>query len=251
MSIFIIQCLHHLHRGEKLAKTLSERLKGVDGGVRGVCWAHSPNEEMGLLKGLVDQLGGGTVVYRSPRAGDEIPLPGFPNLIRRRELAPNDRGAEIFGFERVGDENAEGGLEALGDHDGVLIVAGDPLADVGEGFGAKASVFIYLGAYESPAAKNAHFVLPITTFAEQEGSYTNTQGRVQRFWPALRAPGAARPGWFVLGAISAEFSGGELPLAADQAFAQVAEGTPMNGITYRDMGNRGAPVNHPAPISGD
>ncbi|MGW8266761.1 MAG: 2Fe-2S iron-sulfur cluster-binding protein [Longimicrobiales bacterium] len=232
-------------------EALLERLQEGPNGVKALTWAHSPNEEMGMLKGLVEKVGVGTVVYRSPRASDETPLPGFPNLIRRKELAPNDRGAAIFGFERVGDENAEGGLDALTDHDGVLLVVGDPLTDAGEDFGSKAKLFVYLGTHGSPATKNAHFILPITTFAEQEGSYTNVQGRVQRFWPGLRAPGAARPGWLILGAILAELTGGEVPARADQAFHQVAEGTPFSGITYRDLGNRGAPVNQPASVSGD
>ena len=124
-------------------------------------------------------------------------------------------------------------------------------ADVDEAFGSKAKVFVYLGAHGSPAAQNAHFVLPIATFAEQEGSYTNVQGRVQRFWPGLRAPGAARPAWFILGALLAELTEGEVPMSADQAFAQVADGTPLSGLTYRDMGTHGAPVNQPASVSGD
>mgnify|MGYP000476464431 CR=1 FL=1 len=71
---------------------------------------------MGMLKGLVERVGGASVFYRSPRAPDEVPLPGFPNLIRRKDLAPNEKGAGIFGFQRTGDENAEGGLDALADH---------------------------------------------------------------------------------------------------------------------------------------
>lgn len=232
-------------------RELLERLQEGPGGVQALTWAHSPNEEMGMLKSLVNALGGGTVVYRSPRAADETPLPGFPNLIRRRELAPNDHGAGIFGLERVGDEKAEGGLEGLADHEGVLLVLGDPLSDAGEDFGSRAKLFVYLGTHGSAATKNAHFALPITTFAEQEGSYTNVQGRVQRFWPGLRAPGAARPAWLILGALLAELTGGEVPAAADQAFELVARGTPFGGITYRDLGNRGAPVNRPASVSGD
>ena len=229
---------------------LLARLQDVKGGVKGVSWAHASNEEMGMLKGLMVAIGGGDIVYRSPRASDETPLPGFPNLIRRKDLAPNVKGAELFGFGRVGDDNAEGGLAELADHDGVLIVAGDPLADLGEDFGAKAKLFVYLGAYGSPAAKNAHFVLPVTTFAEQEGTYTNVQGRVQRFWTGLQAPGVARPAWFILGALLAELREGEAPMGADKAFAQVAEAVPeFDGLTYRDIGNGGAPVNEPASIS--
>jgi NADH-quinone oxidoreductase subunit G len=233
-------------------ETFFDRLRGAGKSIRALIWAHSPTEEMGMLKALVEEMGGGDVVYRSPRAPDEAPLPGFPTLVRRRELAPNDRGAGIFGFERVGDDNAEGGLEGLAGHDGVLIVVGDPLADADPGFGAGASLFVYLGTHASAAARNAHIVLPITSFAEQEGTFVNVQGRVQRFWPGLRAPGAARPGWFILGALLAELTQGEISMGADQAFARIAEQTPeLSGITYRDLGNRGLLVNHPAGISGD
>jgi NADH-quinone oxidoreductase subunit G len=231
-------------------EALVVRFQDVQGGVKGLSSAHAPNEEMGMLKDLVEALGGGEIAYRSPRADDETPLPGFPNLIRRKELAPNDKGAAIFGFDRVGDDEAKGGLEGLTGHEGVLIVAGDALADVGDDFGAKASLFVLLGSYDSPAAKNAHFVLPITTFAEQEGTYTNVQGRVQRFWQGLTAPGEARPGWFVLGALLAELKEREVPMGADEAFAQVAEtNEAFGGLTYRDLGNVGAPVNEPVSIS--
>jgi NADH-quinone oxidoreductase subunit G len=236
---------------QEALQDLLGRLQEAKGSAKGVTWAHSPNEEMGMLKGLLGHLGG-DVVYRSPRAPDETPLPGFPLLIRRKELAPNGRGAEIFGFERVGDEEATGGLEEIARHGGVLIVVGDPLANVDEEFGSGAELFVYLGTHSPPAAKNAHFVLPITTFAEQEGTFTNVQGRIQRFWPGVRAPGSARPGWMILGALLAELTGLDLPTRADQAFALVAKGVQeFGGITYRAMGSRGALVNQPAGIPGD
>jgi len=229
---------------------LMERIRDVQGQVKALTWAHACNEEMGMLKALVEGLGGGDVAFRSPRAQDETPLPGYPTLIRRKDLAPNVNGAAVFGFDRVGDDNAEGGLESLASHQGVLVVAGDPLADGAPDFGSRAELFVYLGSYDSPAAKNADFVLPITTFAEQEGTFTNVQDRIQRFWPGLRAPGDARPGWFILGAILAELLEGEVPMGADQAFAQVAEGTPaFSGITYKDLGTGGAPVNAPAGVA--
>ena len=45
----------------------------------------------------------------------------------------------------------------------------------------------------------AAVVLPIANFAEEEGTFTNLRGRVQRFLQAKAAPGFARPSWFVLG----------------------------------------------------
>jgi NADH-quinone oxidoreductase subunit G len=233
-------------------EALFNQLEGIKGGIKAVTWAHSANEDMGLLKAMVKALGGGEVVYRSPRTDGEVPLPGFPLLARREDLAPNVNGAEIFGFSRVGDNEGAGGLEDIGKHTGVLIVVGDPLADQPADFGASAELFVYLGSYASEAAKNAHFVFPTTTFAEQEGSFTNVQGRVQRFWPGIRSPGSARPGWLILGALLAELTEGDAPASADQAFSQVGEGTPaFGGITYRDLGTRGAPVRTSAGVAGD
>jgi len=233
-------------------ESLFKELEGVKGGGKAVTWAHSANEDMGLLKAMVETLGGGDMVYRSPKTEGEVPLPGFPLLARREDLAPNVNGAEILGFSRVGDKSGAGGLEGIGGHTGVLIVVGDPLEDQPADFGASAELFVYLGSYASEAAKNAHFVFPTTTFAEQEGSYTNVQGRVQRFWPGLRSPGSARPGWLILGALLAELTEGEAPESADQAFSRIGEGTPaFGGITYRDLGTRGAPAGTSAGVAGD
>jgi NADH-quinone oxidoreductase subunit G len=152
----------------------------------------------------------------------------------------------------VGDDEGKGGIESLADHTGVLVVAGDRLEDQDETFGAQAELFVYLGSYPSPAMKNAHFVLPITTFAEQEGSYTNVQGRIQRFWPGIRSPEMARPGWLILGALLAELTETAAPTRADEAFAKAAEDTAeFRGITYRDMGTRGATAGQAAGVAGD
>ena len=227
-------------------------LKEASGAVKAVTWAHSPNEELGLLKALLTELGSGDVVYRSPRTEGEVPLPGFPNMARREDLAPNVNGAEIMGFKRVGDDEGAGGLSDLAGHTGVLIVVGDPLEDQDEDFGSQAELFVYLGSYEAKAAAHAHFVLPINTFAEQEGSFTNLQGRVQRFWPGVRTPGSARPGWLILGALLAELTESEAPASADEAFARVASAVSAFGeITYRELGTRGAPVGTSAGVAGD
>jgi NADH-quinone oxidoreductase subunit G len=227
-------------------------LQGAEGKVRALTWGHAGNEEMGLLNALVSEVGGDGVSYRSPRTEGEVVLPGFPLLARREDLAPNVNGAEIMGFSRVGDDRATGGLDDLASHTGVLIVVGDPLEDAPENFGAEAELFIYLGSYASDAAARADFVLPITTFAEQEGTFTNVQGRVQRFWPGIRAPGSARPGWLVLGALLAELTDTEAPSSADQAFARVSKKVPeFSEITYGDLGTRGAAVKAAAGVAGD
>ncbi|HIF23739.1 MAG TPA: hypothetical protein EYQ27_17960 [Gemmatimonadetes bacterium] len=204
------------------------------------------------MKALVDALGGGDSVFRSARAEQEIVLKGFPSLARRRDLAANTTGAELVGLARTGADDASGGLDEVSGHGGVLVVLGDALADQDADFGKNAALYVYLGSHESAASAHADLVLPVTTFAEQEGTFTNLSGRVQRFWPGLEAPGMARPPWLILGALVAELTEAEAPRSAADAFAVLGGRVPaFSGLTYDDLGDRGAVVNEPVSISGD
>ncbi len=220
--------------------------------VKAVASPFASNEDLGALAALVEELGGGEIVYRSTMADEEIPLKGYPGLARRKELAPNSKGAELVGAHRVGGNDGSGGLEAVASHDGIVLVLGDVLADQQGDFGSKASLYAYFGVRASPATQAAHFVLPVTTFAEQEGTFTNFGGRVQRFWPALEPPGAARPAWLVLGAMVAERRGSTPARSAAESFQLLAERVPaFAGLTYDELGTRGAVVLETVPLSGD
>jgi len=233
---------------------LVERARATgDAAVKAVVSPGASNEDMGALRALVDALGGGDIVYRMERAEDEVVLKGYPTLARRRDLAPNGRGAEIMGATLVGDDDGTGGLEDLADHEGVLIVLGDELDDQSEDFGRAASTFIYLGAHPSEAATHADAVLPVTTFAEQEGTFTNLNGRVQRYRQGLQAPGAARPAWLILEALAADLAGRETaPTTAEEAFAVLSGRVEaFAGLTYEAIGDRGAVVNETVQLAGD
>ncbi|MEX0843320.1 MAG: hypothetical protein WD120_03135, partial [Gemmatimonadota bacterium] len=72
--------------------------------------------------------------------------------------------------------------------------------------------------------------------------------------PGLQAPGAARPGWMPLHLLVAELSGGEdesVPGTAAEAFlfasSFVAE---WSGLSYADIGTRGALINEPVALPG-
>jgi NADH-quinone oxidoreductase subunit G len=234
-------------------RALLDRTGTLDrGSVKAVASPYASNEDLGAFVALVNALGGGEIVYRSAMADDEVPLKGFPQLARRRELAPNGKGIELMGGTRAGGDDGRGGLEAVATHDGVILVLGDALADQGEDFGRNAALYVYLGARGGPATEAAHFVLPVTTFAEQEGTFTNLQGRVQRFWPALEGPGASRPPWLVLGALLAELTEEAAPRSAADSFQRLAGHVPaFAGLTYDDLGTRGAVVNETVSLTGD
>ena len=231
---------------------LAETMEDHTGGVKAVVSPFWSNEDLGAVASLVDALGGGEVVYRSPRGGEEVALAGYEGLARRKDLAPNVRGAELFGFKRVGDDSGQGGLDEVAGHTGVILVLGDALEDAPEGFGAQAKTVVYMGAYASQPLASAGFALPTTTFAEQEGTFTNHDGRVQGFWKALDAPGAARPAWLVLGALVGALEDHEGPRNAGQAFALLGKHVPAyEGITYEDVNHAGAVIDETVPMAGD
>lgn len=219
------------------------------------------NEDNGLLGRLAGVLGGDAGVYRSRRADDEVVCPGFPKLARRRDLAANVRGLDALGFRRVGDDEGRGGLDAAVPGTaavpaaaeagrGIIVILGDELADAPADFGAEADLFIVLGHVMSDAARNADFVLPVTTYAEQEGTFTNFEGRVQRFWPAIQPPPLARPAWQVLGVLLAGLDDGPAPADAGSAFLRIGElYDAFGGLSYDTIGSRGALLAEPARIA--
>ncbi len=226
---------------DTVVSQLGQTLEGSEA-VFAVASPHASNEDLAELRTLVSALGGGEIVYRSQRAQEEIPLPGFSQLSRRRDLSPNTGGADRLGMSRVGDDDAKGGLGQAMGHEGILIVLGDELPDVPDDFGAGATFYLYLGSYPSRGAKTAGAILPVTTFAEQEGSFTNHEGRIQRFWPGLSAPGSALPAWRILGAIGAALADeGEAPTTADQAFGRfTALASEFGGLRFASIGTDGA-----------
>src|SRR6185437_2775457 len=149
------------------------------------------NEALFLLNEIASKTGG-TGRVRVPQGG-EAPLAGVEDLALRRDRAANAHGAELLGFTRSDSPLAD--MKA-GD---VLIVADEELAGADEADVARASAIIVIGTTLPAWARHAAaVVLPIANFDEEEGTFTNLRGRVQRFTQAKAAPGFARPSWFVL-----------------------------------------------------
>ncbi|HEU4632050.1 MAG TPA: molybdopterin-dependent oxidoreductase [Gemmatimonadaceae bacterium] len=194
------------------------------------------NEALFLLRRLTE-LTGGEGAFRV-ETGEEAPLPGVDDLALRTDRAANAAGAELMGLAR-----RERPIDGLADGD-VLVVADDALVDVGSDDLARASAVIVVGTTAPPVAVPvADVVLPIANFAEEEGTFTNLRGRVQRFQQAKAAPGLARPSWWVLGDLVAALGGGPGHFTAEDAFAALAGAHPaFEGMSYATLGLRGAAV---------
>ncbi|WP_396216626.1 2Fe-2S iron-sulfur cluster-binding protein [Gemmatimonas sp.] len=208
------------------------------GGVRVMVLA-SPNlsnEALFLLERLIAQVNGrGT--FRVEH-GDEVPLPGAPDLALRSERAANATGARMFGFTEVASV-----ADATRQGDALLVV-GDALDNVSAADLAGLSSLVYIGTTLPPAATQmATAVLPITTTLEEEGTFTNLRGRVQRFLQARTAPGVARPTWYVLADLLAAAGGNGQYFLPSEVFAALAAAQPtFAGLEYEALGLRGLPV---------
>ncbi len=215
---------------------VTERLAevGAPGGLA-VVSPDSSNENLHYLARLLARLGIDRMELRVPQ-GDTAALPTVPKLRLRADRAANATGAELLGGVRTEVVPAAPAGKAL-------VVLDDPLAGVVPSFGADASFFLYLGTRLPAAARHADAVLPLATFAEMDGTFTNFEGRVQRFHQALRPPGIARPGWMVLSRLLARLGDGEPAADVQAAFAALAAGCEaFAGLTWEGLGLKGAPA---------
>ncbi|HEX3157094.1 MAG TPA: 2Fe-2S iron-sulfur cluster-binding protein [Gemmatimonadaceae bacterium] len=194
------------------------------------------NEALFLLKQLVDRTGG-TGVFRV-RTGPEAPLPGVEDLALRADRAPNVTGAELLGFTRT-----ERPFQGLGAGE-VLVVADDDLdgLDV-PALDGVAGVIVIGTTLPLALANGVSILLPIANVAEEEGTFTNLRGRVQRFLQAKAAPALARPSWFVLGDLVQLLGSPAAYYLASEVFAALAAAQPeFRGLSYERLGLRGLPV---------
>jgi formate dehydrogenase major subunit/formate dehydrogenase alpha subunit len=93
-------------------------------------------------------------------------------------------------------------------------------------------------------------VLPLAAWVERDGTFTNFQGRVQRFRAALEPLGEARAGWDVIGRVLAA-AGAPIPASrAEHWFRELANSVAaFAGLSYQTIGDGGAMVADAAPTT--
>ncbi|MEW6737137.1 MAG: molybdopterin-dependent oxidoreductase [Acidobacteriota bacterium] len=106
----------------------------------------------------------------------------------------------------------------------------------------KLNFLVVAELFMTETARMADVVLPVTSFAEQDGSYTNTVAQVQRINRALEGAGQVRPDWMVINALARELGvdigakGSAVSIFRDIA----AEVTGYGDITYERLKREGA-----------
>lgn len=124
------------------------------------------------------------------------------NFLMKADKNPNTRGAQMILGERM--MPGESILNACQKGEiQVLVVFGHDLA---QWIGAeklrllreKLKSLIFIGSNHHSTGHAADLVLPSSVYAEKEGTFTNFEGRVQHFEPALNPFGDSKPEWQIL-----------------------------------------------------
>ncbi|KPJ52864.1 MAG: formate dehydrogenase [Dehalococcoidia bacterium DG_18] len=93
----------------------------------------------------------------------------------------------------------------------------------------------------SETAKLAHVVLPSASFAEKDGTFTNTERRVQRLRQTLKPKGESRPDWWITCQIAKRLGGKGFEFDhPSHIMEEIAQLTPSyGGISYERLENGG------------
>jgi NADH-quinone oxidoreductase subunit G len=192
-------------------------------------------ESLGLVRSLVDRFTV-TAAVRVPLA-DEAPLAGIPNLALRRERTPNADGARLVGY----NTDWAGAMRAAAAASVVIVLDADLAPDEITALQRAAGPVIVLGTVADEWLRLAALVLPVTNMAEENGTYVNRDGRVQRYQQARAQPGMARPAWWIAG----EVLGGpgpdaDAPATAAEAFELlVGRYDVLGGLSHATLGFSG------------
>ncbi len=112
----------------------------------------------------------------------------------------------------------------------------------------KLDLMIVQDIFLTETAQMADVVLPARAFAEKEGTFTNTERRVQRVRKALEPPGEAKTDWEIICGISNEMGYPMTYASAQEIFEEVRTVTPSYaGITYDRLEKEG--IQWPCPTA--
>jgi NADH-quinone oxidoreductase subunit G len=204
---------------------------------------HLTNEESFRFAGLIHETLTAAHVLLPIVTGDS------DDFLIQAEKSANGRGAQEVGIVARGHD-AEALLAAIeGDEVKVLYCVGSDLLQVVDeerllAALANLDVLIVQDSNESALSAAATIVLPGLTFAEKDGSFTNSEGRVQRIRRALNAPEGLLSDGEIFAVLEARISGAaEKAFDAASTLEAIAAAVPeYAGMSFARISDQGVPV---------
>ncbi|HEX7587519.1 MAG TPA: molybdopterin-dependent oxidoreductase, partial [Anaerolineae bacterium] len=113
---------------------------------------------------------------------------------------------------------------------GLYVMACDPAAD---GNFVKPEWLVVQDLFLTETAKLADVVLPAQSFAERDGTFTNTERRVQLFHAAIKAAGEAKPDWWIVSEIAKRLGADWTYVHPSDVMTEIASSVSLYaGMTY-------------------
>jgi predicted molibdopterin-dependent oxidoreductase YjgC len=163
-------------------------------------------------------------------------MSGDDNLLIRANKNPNTRGLAALGLPAdqlgaIAKAVVDGELRML------IVMRVDLVRVMGEAEFVKAfGALDYLTVLDTDAnetVRMANNVLPIATYPETDGSFTNFKGRVQRISQAFPPPGEAATGIEAIARLGHAIDGTERTSEAHAIFAKIAASEPpFEGMSF-------------------
>jgi NADH-quinone oxidoreductase subunit G len=217
---------------------LGARIKEAGAASAFLASPQATNEDLFAFRALADAVGG-KLDFRVGNPQDKLQV-REDDVLLRADRNPNTQGCLDLGLGRTGVDAivaacAAGEIKAL-------VLQGPELLRVPEAAAAIARVpFVaVMATHEGPELATPHLVLPATVWAEQDGTFTNFQRRVQRIRRAVPPLGEATARW-QMAARALEAAGGSFAAtSAREVFGLVAAAvSDYSGLTYGAVGATG------------
>ncbi len=235
-------------------KTAAEKIKGVSPDeVAVIASPQLTNEELYLVrKLLVEELGIKRIDFRVPPKEDGY---GDDYLINA-DKNPNTRGAAEIGLglsdtEQILRDAAEKKIRTL-----VVLLHDLP----GSGLDAalvqsaleNVETLIFIGSNTNGTSDKADLILAASTYAEESGTFTNFEGRVQRIHEAVPPLVEALPEWQILNELARALGLEWDYQGTEHIFDELARKVPaFANLTYEVIGDRGQMLGYNTPDSAE
>lgn len=220
--------------------------------VLGFASASATNEALFLFNRYMSEKIGATHFEFRLDGEDRTVTEKEDEILRRLDKNPNTTGAIKLGFANEQLGGIRGAIEAAraGKIKAAVIIyfkpligrAGDDeketlIADLVDAL----EYSVVIAPYKANWQKAASVLLPVAAWTEEEGTYTNYQGRVQFAGQAMLAEGDAMPAWEVFAGLLYASGESRLWLSFDEVFQSMKESvTIFHNITLEQARREGA-----------
>lgn len=146
---------------------------------------------------------------------------------------PNGMGLHYLGY------TPEATQDIMANPPKVLIIAGaEPVEDdpTATQWLNEVETVISLNLFPNHTARIADFALPMQSFAERDGTFTNGERRVQLFYTAQGPMGAALPAWKIFSILGDKLGQGRAKLSAASVMLDITKNVPaFEGMRYKAL----------------